>query len=94
MESITLNYSESNMLAKRTIEYILSLGVFEPESKIDKLNYDKIGALKSEQDRLIAQGKMQKPKMTVGFTPEERQMFIKGIPMETVFERITEQYAV
>ena len=94
MESITLNYSESNMLAKRTIEYILSLGVFETESKADKLNYDKIGALKSEQDRLIAQGKMQKPKMTVGFTPEERKMFNNGIPMDTVFERITDQYAV
>ena len=94
MESITLNYSESNMLAKRTIEYILSLGVFEPELRADKLNYDKIGDLKLEQDRLIAQGKMQKPEMTVGFTSEERKMFDNGIAMETVFERITEQCAV
>ena len=88
MESITLKYSENNMIAKRTIEYILSLGVFEQELKSDKLNYEKIGNLKLEQDRLIAQGKMQKPEMTVGFTLEERKMFDDGIPMETVFERI------
>ena len=94
MESITLSYSESNMIAKRTIEYILSLGVFELESKADKLNYDKIGNLKSEQDRLIAQGIMQKAEMTVGFTPEERKMFDNGIPMEMVFERMIEQCAV
>jgi hypothetical protein len=94
MERITLSYSENNMLAKHTIEYILSLGVFELESKTDKLNYYKIGDLKSEQDHLIAQGKMQKPKMSVGFTPEEREMFDNGIPMETVFERISEQCAV
>ena len=94
MESITLSYSESNMIAKRTIEYILSLGVFELESKADKLNYDKIGNLKLEQDRLIAQGIMQKPEMTVGFTPEERKMFDNGIPMEMVFERMIEQCAV
>ena len=87
MESITLNYNESNMLAKRTIEYILSLGVFEAELKADKLNYDKIGNLKLEQDRLIAQGKMQKPEMTVGFTPEERRMFDNGISMETVLSK-------
>ena len=94
MESITLNYNESNMLAKRTIEDILSLGVFELVSKADKLNYDKIGNLKSEQDSLIAQGKMLKPEMTVGFTPEERKMFDNGIPMEMVFERMIEQCAV
>ena len=64
------------------------------ESITSNLNFDKIGALKSEQDRLIAQGKMQKPKMTVGFTPEERKMFNNGIPMETVFECIIEQCAV
>ena len=94
MATITLNYNESNMLAKRTIEDVLSLGVFELELKTNKLNYDKIGNLKSEQDRLIARGKMQKPEMTVGFTPEERKMFDNGIPMEMVFERIIEQCAV
>ena len=94
MKSITLSYSENNMVAKNTIEYILSLGVFELESKVDQLNYDKIGNLKSEQDRLIVQGTMKKLEMTVGFTPEERKMFDNGIPMEMVFERIIEQCAV
>ena len=89
MESITLKYNESNTLARRTIEYILSLGVFETEPKSGKLTYDEIGNLKAEQDRLIAEGKMQKPEMTVGFTPEERKLIDNGIPMESVFERIT-----
>ena len=31
MTSITLNYDERNTLASRTIEYILSLGVFSTE---------------------------------------------------------------
>ena len=88
MQSITLNYSENNALAKRTIEYILSLGVFEIMSKSDKFTYDKIGELKLKQDRLIAEGKMQKPEIIVGFTPEERRKFDNGIPMETVFEHL------
>ena len=86
MESITLKYNKNSVLARRTIEYILSLGVFES----DKLTYDKIGDLKEKQDRLVAEGKMQKPKMIVGFTPEEMKMFDNGIPMETVFERLPE----
>ena len=94
MKSITLKYNESNTLARRTIEYILSLGVFEMATKSDKLTYDEIGNLKAEQDCLIAEGKMQKPKMIVGFTPEERKMFDNGIPMNTVFERITRQSIV
>ena len=94
MESITLKYCKSNILAKRTIEYILSLGVFELESKADNWSYDKIGSLKSEQDRLIAEGKMQKPEMTIGFSQEERKMFDNGIPMETLFERMFEQSTV
>jgi hypothetical protein len=94
MESITLKYYESNMLAKRTIEYILSLGVFETASESDRLTYSGIGRLKAGQERLIAEGKMQKPKMTVGFTPDDRKMFDSGIPLETVFERLPEQFAV
>ena len=86
MESITLKYSKNSVLARRTIEYILSLGVFES----DKLTYEKIGNLKAEQDRLVAEGKMQKPEMIVGFTPEEIKMFDNGIPMETVFKHLTE----
>ena len=59
-----------------------------------KLTYNEIGRLKSEQDHLVAAGKIRKPKMTVGFTSEERKMFDNGIPMETVFEHLTEQVMV
>jgi hypothetical protein len=90
MRSITLNYSENNAIAKRTVDYILSLGVFEIMSKPDRLTYEGIGNLKAEQDHLIAEGKMQKPEMIVGFTPEERKMFDNGIPITTVFEHLTE----
>jgi hypothetical protein len=58
------------------------------------LNYNEIGNLKAKQDRLIAEGKMQRPKMTVGFTLEEREMFDNGIPMDVVFEHLTEQSIV
>jgi len=92
MESITLNYNGSNDLARRTIEYILSLGVFEIRSKSNKLTYDEISNLKAEHDRLITEGKTQKSKMIVGFTPEERKMFDNGIPINTVFEHLTEQH--
>ena len=94
MESITLHYSENSIIAKRTIEYILSLGVFETASKSDRLTYAGIGRLKAEQERLIDEGKMQKPEMKIGFTPDDRKMFDGGIPLETVFERLPEQFAV
>jgi len=93
MSSITLNYNEENAIALRAIEYILSLGVFT-KNTTEQLNYNEIGRLKAEQDRLIAEGKMQKPKMIVGFTPEERKMFNNGIALETVFECLDEKCGV
>jgi len=93
MSSITLNYNANNPLALRTIEYVLSLGVFTKDTT-EQSNYDEIGRLKAEQERLIAEGKMQKPKMIVGFTPQERKMFDNGVDLETVFERIDEKCGV
>jgi len=49
------------------------------------LTYDKIRELKSEQNRLIAEGKTHKSAIVVSFTAVEREMFDKGIPMEAVF---------
>jgi len=95
MVTVTLEYNNNNAVLNGLLEVIAKM----PDVKIvetilpnkDKLNYDKIGELKLEQENLIAQGKMQKSAMIVGFTPEERKMFDSGIPMETVFERITER---
>jgi len=56
------------------------------------LNYNEIGRLKEEQNRLIAEGKMEKPSMRTGFTFEERRMFNNGVPMDVLFENVTEQY--
>ena len=56
------------------------------------LNYNEIGRIKEEQNRLIAEGKIEKPSMQTGFTLEERRMFNNGIPMDILFENVTEQY--
>jgi len=90
MVTVTLEYNNNNAVLNGILEAVAKM----PDVKImktDKLNHDKIGKLKSEQDSLIAEGKMQKPAMVVGFTPEERKMFDNGVSMETVFERITGQ---
>jgi hypothetical protein len=98
MVTVTLEYNNNNAVLNGILDAVANM----PDVKImrtilpnkDNLNYDKIGKLKLEQDDLIAQGKMQKPAMIVGFTAEERKMFDNGIPMETVFDRITEQCTV
>jgi len=92
MVTVTLEYNNNNAVLTGILEAVAKM----PDVKMMKsilpnknnLNFDKIGELKLEQDNLIAQGKMQKPAMAVGFTTEERKMFDNGIPMETVFERI------
>jgi len=56
------------------------------------LNYNEIGRLKEEQNRLVAEGKIEKPSMRIGFTSEERRMFDNGIPMDVLLENVTEQY--
>ncbi|MCX2679118.1 hypothetical protein OOZ15_04120 [Galbibacter sp. EGI 63066] len=37
MAEITLKYDARNSLAKKTLDYILSLGVFEKQTPLDKL---------------------------------------------------------
>jgi len=97
MVTVTLEYNNNNTVLNGLLDVVAKM----PDVKMMKsilpsknnLNFDKIGELKLEQDNLIAQGKMQKPAMAVGFTTEERKIFDNGIPVETVFERI-EQCAV
>ena len=48
----------------------------------EKLTYEEIGRLKAEQDKLIAEGKIEKPQIIRGFTPEGRIAFENGIKLE------------
>ena len=47
-----------------------------------ELTYEEIGRLKKEQDKLIAEGKIQKPQIIRGFSPEGRLAFENGIKLE------------
>ena len=47
-----------------------------------ELTYEEIGRLKEEQERLIAEGKIQRPEIIRGFTPEAREAFENGIKLE------------
>ncbi len=58
MATITLRYDASNPIAKKTIDYILSLGVFEKRSELDEALEDvkngKVHSAKNAKD-LISQ---------------------------------------
>ncbi len=47
-----------------------------------ELTYEEIGRLKEEQERLIAEGKIERPQIIKGFTPEDRREFENGIKLE------------
>ena len=52
----------------------------------EELNYKTLEKRFKEQDRLIAEGKMQKPQFVYDvFTPEEQAEFDLGITWEQVF---------
>ena len=54
--------------------------------KEEKLTYEILEQRFKEQDRLIAEGKMQKPQRIIrDFTPEEQAEFDLGITWEDVF---------
>ncbi len=46
------------------------------------LTYEEIGRLKKEQEKLIAEGKIQKPEIIRGFSPEGKLAFENGIKLE------------
>jgi len=47
-----------------------------------ELTYEEIGRLKKEQDKLIAEGKIEKPQIIRGFSPEDRRDFENGIKLK------------
>ena len=51
----------------------------------EKWTYKTLQTVKKEQEKLIAEGKIQKPQIVYGFTPEGREEFNLGITWEHVF---------
>ena len=88
MSSITLVYNENSFIAKNTIEYLLNIGVFSQDCKLEVLNYDKINFLKEKQNDLISRGIIQNQQMNIGFSQEERKIFDNGISIEDLFTDI------
>ena len=52
-----------------------------------ELTYKEIGRLKKEQDKLIAEGKIEKPQIIRGFSSEDRRDFETGIKLEDYIRR-------
>ena len=65
---------------------------FIPVQAKETLTYEILQQHKREQQRLIAAGIIEKPKIVWGFTPEERAEFDKGRSVEEVFDDIAEKY--
>jgi len=55
------------------------------------LTYEILQQRKREQQRLIAEGIIEKPKIVWGFTPEERAEFDRGRSVEEVFDDIAKE---
>jgi hypothetical protein len=53
----------------------------------EELTYEILQQHKREQQRLIALGIIEKPKITYGFTPEEQAEFDKGITIDDIFRK-------
>ena len=47
-----------------------------------ELTYEEISKLKKEQDKLIAEGKIEKPQIIRGFSLEDRRDFESGTKLE------------
>ena len=50
--------------------------------KKEKLTFAEIGRLKKEQEKLIAEDKMEKPEIVKGFSPEGKWAFENGIRLK------------
>jgi hypothetical protein len=55
---------------------------FGQNSQQEVLTYEILQRHKREQQRLIAEGIIEKPKIIYGFTPEERAEFDRAISIE------------
>jgi len=63
--------------------------------KEEELTYEILVKEFRRQDRLIAEGKMQKPQRVIrDFTPEEMEVIKRGRTAEIVFKELEEKYGL
>jgi hypothetical protein len=58
----------------------------------EKMTYQEIVALINEQERMIAEGKMQSPAIKYGFSAEAEKVFSTGIDVRDYFKLPKEEY--
>jgi len=58
----------------------------------EELTYEILHQRKLEQQRLVAAGIIEKPKIRWGFTPEERAEFDRGRTVDEVFDDIAKKH--
>ena len=64
----------------------------KPIQEDETLTYEILQQHKREQQRLVAAGIIEKPKIVWKFTPEERAEFEKGRTVEEVFDDIAHRH--
>ena len=63
--------------------------------KEEKLTHEILEKFFNEQNRLIAEGKIEKPKRIIrDFTPEEQKMFDEGFTFEEIFNDLDKEFGV
>jgi len=61
--------------------------------KEEKLTYEILHEIKVRQDRLIAEGKMEKPqRITRDFTPEEMEIVKRGVTLDVIINELEEKF--
>jgi hypothetical protein len=83
---------EATLTKKRT-RTTYNPATFTPAKQANEvLTYEILQQHKREQQRLIAAGLIETPKIVWGFTPEERKAFDNGHTVEEVFDGIAAKY--
>jgi len=60
--------------------------------KEEKLTYEILEQRFKEQDRLIAEGKMEKPKIVYGLSPEGESAVKRGRTLEVITKELEQKY--
>lgn len=76
-----------NNVQEPAVAYERTVRTSKPAQQEEVLTYEILQQHKREQQRLIAAGLMEKPKIVWGFTPEQRAEFDKGITMDDIFRK-------
>jgi hypothetical protein len=62
------------------------------EQKREKLTYEILQQRRLEQNKLIAEGKIKKPKIVYGFTAKDREEFDNGYTLDEIQNELEKKY--